>query len=327
MQLAVRTPCAARGSPTTPSISPWRATCSAASGCAVTASSGPSFVCKDGPVFSVRRRSRLCSERAAYEAAPRRVQVRLLRRLPAADPQRRGRRCSALRRTRSTSPTSPRRAAASVRGPYDIALVEGSITTPHDARRIAARARRQPLPGHHRRLRHGRRHPGAAQLGGHRGVQARRLPEPRVHHRARRPRRRSPSTSRSTSRSGAAPSTRASCSPCSARCSPARGRPCRRTASAWSASGAGATCVVVAHGEPCLGPVTRTGCGAICPQHAARLLRLLRTRRRPQHGGLSRSARAPGARAGRGRAPPARHQRLRASACGTASDEIEEGQD
>jgi len=24
-------------------------------------------------------------------------------------------------------------------------------------------------------------------------------------------------------------------------------------------------CVVVAKGEPCLGPVTRTGCGALCP--------------------------------------------------------------
>jgi sulfhydrogenase subunit delta len=28
----------------------------------------------------------------------------------------------------------------------------------------------------------------------------------------------------------------------------------------------GAVCVVVARGEPCLGPVTRTGCGAICPK-------------------------------------------------------------
>ncbi len=28
----------------------------------------------------------------------------------------------------------------------------------------------------------------------------------------------------------------------------------------------GVTCVVVAHGLPCLGPVTRTGCGAICPR-------------------------------------------------------------
>ncbi len=25
------------------------------------------------------------------------------------------------------------------------------------------------------------------------------------------------------------------------------------------------TCVMVAHGEPCLGPVTQTGCGALCP--------------------------------------------------------------
>ncbi len=27
----------------------------------------------------------------------------------------------------------------------------------------------------------------------------------------------------------------------------------------------GLTCVVVAHGTPCMGPVTRTGCGSICP--------------------------------------------------------------
>jgi coenzyme F420-reducing hydrogenase gamma subunit len=27
----------------------------------------------------------------------------------------------------------------------------------------------------------------------------------------------------------------------------------------------GFVCVVVAKGEPCLGPVTRTGCGALCP--------------------------------------------------------------
>jgi hypothetical protein len=28
----------------------------------------------------------------------------------------------------------------------------------------------------------------------------------------------------------------------------------------------GVVCVVVAKGEPCLGPVTRTGCGALCPR-------------------------------------------------------------
>jgi hypothetical protein len=27
----------------------------------------------------------------------------------------------------------------------------------------------------------------------------------------------------------------------------------------------GTVCVLVAKGEPCLGPVTRTGCGALCP--------------------------------------------------------------
>jgi len=29
---------------------------------------------------------------------------------------------------------------------------------------------------------------------------------------------------------------------------------------------AGNTCVLVARGAPCMGPVTRTGCGAICPR-------------------------------------------------------------
>ena len=30
---------------------------------------------------------------------------------------------------------------------------------------------------------------------------------------------------------------------------------------------AGITCVMVAHGTPCLGPVTHTGCGALCPSY------------------------------------------------------------
>jgi len=31
---------------------------------------------------------------------------------------------------------------------------------------------------------------------------------------------------------------------------------------------AGTVCVMVAHGTPCLGPVTQAGCGALCPAHA-----------------------------------------------------------
>ena len=29
----------------------------------------------------------------------------------------------------------------------------------------------------------------------------------------------------------------------------------------------GVTCLVVAEGIPCLGPVTHAGCGALCPRH------------------------------------------------------------
>ncbi len=30
----------------------------------------------------------------------------------------------------------------------------------------------------------------------------------------------------------------------------------------------GTVCVMVAHGTPCLGPVTHAGCGALCPSYA-----------------------------------------------------------
>ena len=45
----------------------------------------------------------------------------------------------------------------------------------------------------------------------------------------------------------------------------------------------GIVCVMVAHGTPCLGPVTQAGCGALCPCVRSRLLRVLRPDGDAQH--------------------------------------------
>jgi sulfhydrogenase subunit delta len=152
-----------------------------------------------------------------------------------------------------------------VRGPYDVALVEGSITTPEDARRIV-------------KVREDSRYLvtiGACAVAG--GIQALRnwadiedykrivYPSPEFISAL--------STSTPISEhvrvdfelwgcpvdkqqllgvirsllSGARPAL-PSYSVC---------MECKRR---------GATCVVVARGEPCLGPVTRAGCGAVCPR-------------------------------------------------------------
>ena len=73
------------------------------------------------------------SERQAPPA--RGVEIRLLRRLPALAARLRGRTPDASP-ARSTSPIFPKRRAPSRTGPYDLSLVEGSITTAHDAERI-----------------------------------------------------------------------------------------------------------------------------------------------------------------------------------------------
>ncbi|MCK7492883.1 MAG: hypothetical protein MZW92_16225 [Comamonadaceae bacterium] len=63
----------------------------------------------------------------------------------------------------------------------DIALVEGSISTPGRGRAHPRGARAQQVPDRNRRLRHRRRHPGAAQPAPGRRVDARGLRQPRTH--------------------------------------------------------------------------------------------------------------------------------------------------
>ena len=71
--------------------------------------------------------------------------------------------------------------SAVAEGPYDLSLVEGSITTPHDAERIQEIRRNSKAARHDRRLRDLRRHPGAAQLRRRRRVHADRLRLAAVH--------------------------------------------------------------------------------------------------------------------------------------------------
>ena len=205
----------------------------------------------------------------------RRLEVRLLRRLPAVAAGLRGR-AAAARRPSSTSPTSSRPGRPRVEGtlrPLDRRGLDhhrrGRRAHPRDPRAL------QP-PDHDRRLRRGRRDPGAAQLRRRRGLHVDRLRQPRVRLDARRrPRRRAP-TSRSTSSCRAARPTSASCSRSSAPSSTSAGPRSPRTASASSASGAGNVCVMVAHGTPCLGPGHARRLRRAVPELPPRLLRLLR---------------------------------------------------
>ena len=64
----------------------------------------------------------------------------------------------------------PEATRGAIKGPYDVSLVEGSITTPHDAERIHEVRQQLPHAGDHRRLRDSRRNPGAAQLRRRAGI-------------------------------------------------------------------------------------------------------------------------------------------------------------
>ncbi len=161
----------------------------------------------------------------------------------------------------------PEATRAASRGPYDVSLVEGSITTPHDAERI------------HKIRRQSRRLVtiGACATAG--GIQALRnytrvadmvaavYAEPRYIE----------TLERSTPISDHVPVD-----------FELRGCPVskhqlveligaylngrRPLVPAWSecieCKRRGTVCVMVARGEPCLGPVTQAGCGNLCPSHA-----------------------------------------------------------
>ena len=99
-------------------------------------------------------------------------------------------------------------------GPYDVSLVEGSVTT------AAGRGADPPDPravtdaGDDRRLRDRRRDPGAAQLRRRGRVRLGRVRQPGTTSTRSPPPRRSRPTSRSTSSCAAAPSTGGSCWRC-----------------------------------------------------------------------------------------------------------------
>ena len=231
---------------------------------------GPTLICRDGPVYrydeldAVPGGAGSC-ERGG-EAEARRLEVRVVRRLPALA-------CSTARTScsrspaRSRSPTSSRRRARRSKGPYDLSLVEGSITTAARRRADPARSARASTAlvtigacatagGD----------PGAAQLRRRRRVRLGRLRHARVHLDARDLdadlRARAGRLRAARLPDQQAPAARGDHGV------PARPPPehpdhsvcieCKRR---------GTVCVMVAHGTPCLGPVTHAGCGALCPAY------------------------------------------------------------
>ena len=232
---------------------------------------GPTFVCKDGPVFRFDRVApALLREGAVTWPAPeaRGLEVRLVRRLPAQPARLRGRAARGRRRGRHR--LLPRGdARASSRGPTTCRSSRARSprrTTPSASARCGAQSE---AAGHDRRLRHRGRDPGAAQL-----------PRPR--------RRCCASSTRGPSTSTRSPPRRRSPThvpvdfelrgcPIDKRQllevivgvpRTAAGPACRSHATCVECKMRGTVCVMVAHGTPCLGPVTHAGCGALCPRYA-----------------------------------------------------------
>ena len=195
---------------------------------------------------------------------PGRVEVRLLRRLPADPARLRGR---AARRSPGGCAIAHFLEASAQCAARPVRRVARRGLDHHARRRRADPARPRASHGadHDRRLRHGRRHPGAAQLRRRRGVP---LPPstPARSTSTRSPRPpRSPRTCRSTSSCAAARSTSGQLLEVITAYLAGRKPDIPDTSVCTECKRRGLTCVMVADGTPCLGPVTHAGCGALCP--------------------------------------------------------------
>ena len=229
---------------------------------------GPTLICRDGPVYCVRRGRSMARDEGAVtracEAEARRLEVRLVRRLPALAARPRGR--AARDRRRRRHGRVPRGDERRRRGTVRPLARRG---LDHD------RARRRADPGRARAMSKAlvtigacatvRRHPGAAQL-----------------------RRRRASSSRAVYASPEYISTLETSTPIAAHVHvdfelhgcPIDKRQLLEVVTAFlhgrkpgipstsvctECKRRGIVCVTVAHGTPCLGPVTHAGCGALCP--------------------------------------------------------------
>jgi coenzyme F420-reducing hydrogenase gamma subunit len=160
----------------------------------------------------------------------------------------------------------PEASRAVSKGPYDIALVEGSITTPGDAERVREARRRSRVlvtigacatAGGIQALRNGRdlREFAAAVYAKPEYVTALDTSSPIAEH-----------VGVDLELRGCPISKRQLLEVLAALL--AGRRPNLPTGSVCAeCKAAGSVCVAVAHGTPCLGPVTQAGCGAICPAY------------------------------------------------------------
>ena len=153
---------------------------------------------------------------------------------------------------------------ATVDGPYDVSLVEGSITTADDAERI-----QEVRAASRRWSRSAPARPPAASRGSATSPPSASTPRPSTPTPSTstpwRPPRRSPHTSPVDFELHGCPIDRHQLLEVIT-AAPGRSRPVipgHRVCE--ECKGRGTVCLLVAEGTPCLGPVTRAGCGALCP--------------------------------------------------------------